>query len=195
MPEKPATNELDGAEQQALLDTLRTRFEKNMPRHQSIRWEDVQGKLESDPQKLRALAEMERTGGEPDVVGPAPDADGYLFIDCSKETPSGRRSCCYDREAREGRKKHPPENSAMEMAAAMGAELLDEAAYRRLQEYGPVDTKTSSWLLTPEPIRKLGGAIFGDYRYGTIFVYHNGADSYYAARGFRCALRVQDNQR
>lgn len=190
MPDDTAKEELDAAEPQELLGTLRARFENNMPRHKGIRWEDVRARLESSPRKLRALAEMERTGGEPDVVASGPDAGGYLFIDCSKESPSERRSVCYDWEAREGRKKHPPENSAMEMAAAMGAELLDEAAYRQLQEYGPVDTKTSSWLLTPEPIRKLGGAIFGDYRYGTIFIYHNGADSYYGARGFRCALRV-----
>lgn len=161
-----------------------------MDRHEGIRWRKVQERLESAEDKLRALSEMERTGGEPDVVGHDTQADAYLFFDCAKESPTGRRSVCYDQEALEARKKHKPENSAVEMAREMGAEILTEAQYRELQELGEFDTKTSSWLQTPPAIRELGGAIFGDYRYGTVLVYHNGAQSYYAARGFRCALEV-----
>jgi hypothetical protein len=161
-----------------------------MPRHEGTRWADVREKLESQPEKSWSLAEMERTGGEPDVVGHDEATNEFLFVDCSKQSPEGRRSLCYDREALEARKKHRPEGSAVERAADMGAELLTEEQYRRLQELGEFDTKTSSWLRTPSDIRALGGAIFGDFRYGTVFVYHNGAESYYAARGFRCLLRV-----
>ena len=181
---------MEAEQRQALLETLRIRFERNMARHRGVRWSEVQAKLESEPEKLWSLGEMERTGGEPDVVGQDRKAKEYLFVDCSKESPSGRRSVCYDREALEARKKHKPENSAVQMATDMGAELLTEEEYRRLQELGEFDTKTSSWLRTPPEIRELGGAIFGDFRYGTVFVYHNGAESYYAARGFRCSLRV-----
>lgn len=181
---------LGGEERHALLGTLMTRFERNMDRHEGVHWAGVQAKLESEPEKMWSLGEMERTGGEPDVVGHDRKANEYLFADCSKESPSGRRSVCYDQQALEARKKHKPENSAAQMASDMGAELLSEQQYRRLQELGHFDTKTSSWLLTPPEIRGLGGAIFGDHRYGTVFVYHNGAESYYAARGFRCSLRV-----
>lgn len=173
-----------------MLETLKSRFECNMNRHEGIQWEEVQGRLEADSDKLWSLGEMERTGGEPDVIGHDTGSGTYVFCDCSSESPAGRRSVCYDRQAREARKKHKPENSAMEMATAMGAALLDEEQYRRLQELGEFDSKTSSWLDTPSDIRELGGAIFGDYRFGTVFVYHNGAESYYAARGFRCTLRV-----
>lgn len=173
-----------------LLATLRQRFEAHTHRHEGIEWAEVRTRLESDADALGTLAEMERTGGEPDVVG-RDDASGrFLFVDCAPESPKGRRSVCYDGPARKGRKKHPPKNSAMEMASAMGATLLDEDQYRRLQALGPVDTKTSSWLRTPPDVRNLGGAIFGDYRFGRVFIYHNGADSYYAARGFRCLLEV-----
>jgi hypothetical protein len=173
-----------------LLDTLRERFEKNMARHEGVAWARVRTKLEAAPQKLWSLSELERTGGEPDVVGYDGNTDEYLFVDCSKESPGGRRSVCYDREALDARKQHKPEHSAVEMAAEMGAELLTEEQYRSLQELGEFDTTTSSWLRTPPSIRERGGAIFGDFRYGTVFVYHNGAQSYYAARGFRCFLRV-----
>ena len=172
------------------LVTLQARFEEHMHRHKGIQWEDVRLRLGNDPDKLRSLAEMERTGGEPDVIGQDEKTGEYLFVDCSAESPKGRRSVCYDRQALEARKKHQPEASAVELAADMGAALLTEDEYRKLQELGEFDTKTSSWLLTPPDIRGLGGAIFGDYRFGTVWVYHNGADSYYAARGFRCALRV-----
>jgi Protein of unknown function (DUF4256) len=181
---------LEDAQRQELLETLKNRFESNLARHKGIRWEGVQAKLESEPEKLWSLGEMERTGGEPDVVGQDRKTNEYLFVDCSKESPVGRRSVCYDREALEARKKNKPENSAVQMASDMGAELLTEERYRSLQELGEFDTKTSSWLLTPPDIRELGGAVFGDFRYGTVFLYHNGADSYYAARGFRCLLRV-----
>lgn len=181
---------LEAGQSEELLEALSARFEKNMGRHEGIAWTKVQAKLEADPKKLWSLGEMERTGGEPDVTGYDRKANEYHFVDCSKESPRGRRSVCYDKEALEARKKHKPENSAVQMAADMGAELLTEEQYRRLQELGEFDTTTSSWLLTPPEIRKLGGAIFGDFRFGTVFVYHNGADSYYAARGFRCLLRV-----
>lgn len=184
------TRELTAAQRRTLLETLKTRFDGNMGRHDGLRWDRVQARLESAPGKLWSLSEMERTGGEPDVVGHDEEADEYLFVDCSTESPKGRRSVCYDRQALDARKKHKPENSAVEMASDMGAELLTEAQYRSLQELGEFDTKTSSWLRTPANIRKLGGAIFGDFRFGTVFVYHNGAESYYAARGFRCWLRV-----
>lgn len=188
--EESIMRKLGAGEREELLETLRARFEKNMPRHQDVRWPEVLAKLEAKPERLWGLSEMERTGGEPDVVGHDEKADEYLFFDCSAESPGGRRSLCYDRQALEARKKHKPSGSALVMATKMGAELLTEAQYRRLQELGEFDAKTSSWLLTPPSIRALGGAIFGDYRFGTVFVYHNGADSYYAARGFRCSLRV-----
>lgn len=177
-------------EQDDLLETLGTRFRSNMGRHEGLQWAKVRARLEARPAKLRSLAEMERTGGEPDVVGQDEKTGEHLFYDCSAESPKGRRSVCYDEEARSGRKKHAPKDSAVEMAAAMGATLLTEEEYRRLQGLGEFDAKTSSWLLTPPKIRALGGAIFGDYRFGTVFIYHNGADSYYAARGFRCSLAV-----
>lgn len=184
------TKELSPEHQEELLETLKTRFEKNMNRHEGLVWTQVEGKLEADTEKLLSLSEMETTGGEPDVVGLDPDSGEYIFYDCSAESPKGRRSVCYDREALEARKKHKPENSAMDMAAAMGIEVLTEEQYRELQVLGNFDMKTSSWVQTPEDIRKLGGALFCDRRYDTVFVYHNGADSYYGARGFRGSLRV-----
>jgi hypothetical protein len=173
-----------------LLAALKTRFEKNMNRHNGVDWTTIQAKLEANTEKLWSLNEMERTGGEPDVVGHDKKTDEYIFYDCSGESPNGRRSICYDREALEARKEHKPENSAMDMAAAMGIELLTEEQYRELQKLGTFDTKTSSWVKTPSAIRKLGGALFCDRRYGTVFVYHNGAESYYAARAFRGSLRI-----
>ena len=173
-----------------LLSALKARFEKNMNRHQGLEWAKVQAQLEANTEKLWSLNEMERTGGEPDVVGHYKTTGEYIFFDCSAESPKGRRSLCYDREALESRKKHKPENNAIDMAAAMGIELLTEEQYRKLQKPGNFDTKTSSWVKTPADIRKLGGAIFADFRYGNVFVYHNGAESYYAARGFRGSLRV-----
>jgi len=173
-----------------LLRTLKARFEKNMNRHKGLDWANVQARLEKNPQKLRSLSEMEKTGGEPDVVGQDKATGEFMFYDCSADSPKGRRSICYDRAALQARKENKPKTSAMEMAEAMGIEMLTEEQYRQLQKLGPFDTKTSSWLRTPAEIRKLGGAIFGDYRYGTVFIYHNGAESYYAARGFRGALRV-----
>lgn len=173
-----------------LLSILSQRFEQNMHRHKGLDWSKIQARLEANPDKLWSLDEMEISEGEPDVVGYDADRDEYLFMDCSPESPKGRRSICYDHEALEARKQHKPHNSALQMAADMGIEVLDEEQYRYLQQFGPFDTKTSSWLLTPAPIRKRGGAIFGDYRYGQVFIYHNGADSYYAARGFRGILKV-----
>ncbi|HMG08246.1 MAG TPA: DUF4256 domain-containing protein [Mucilaginibacter sp.] len=173
-----------------LLNALKVRFEKNMNRHKGIEWAKVQAKLEANTEKLWSLDEMEITGGEPDVVGHDKKTDEYIFYDCSAESPKGRRSVCYDHEALEARKEHKPENSAVEMADDMGIELLKEEQYRELQKLGKFDTKTSSWVKTPADIRKLGGAIFADFRYGNVFVYHNGAESYYAARGFRGSLRV-----
>lgn len=184
------TKELSSEDRDELLETVKGRFEKNMNRHQGLDWAKVQAKLEANPEKLWSLYEMERTGGEPDVVGYDQDSDEYIFYDCSAESPKGRRSVCYDREALESRKKHKPENSAVDMAAAMGVELLTEAQYRELQDLGEFDMKTSSWVKTPDHIREHGGAIFCDRRYHTVFMYHNGAESYYAARGFRSALRV-----
>ena len=174
----------------ALLRTLKARFEKNMHRHRGLQWTAVQARLEANPEKLWSLHEMERTGGEPDVVGHDTKTGEYGFYDCSAESPKGRRSVCYDREALEARKEHKPKNSATDMAAAMGIEILSEAQYRELQTLGEFDTKTSSWVKTPEDIRALGGAIFCDRRYNHVFTYHNGAESYYAARGFRTSLRV-----
>ena len=173
-----------------LLSALKARFEKNMHRHQGLEWAQVQAKLAANPEKLWSLHEMESTGGEPDVVGYDKKTGEYIFYDCADESPKGRRSLCYDRAAWESRKQHKPENNAIDMAAAMGIELLTEEQYRKLQKLGNFDTKTSSWVKTPADIRKLGGAIFADFRYGHVFVYHNGAESYYAARGFRGSLRV-----
>lgn len=175
---------------EALLVALQSRFEKNMHRHKGIEWKDVQAKLEENSAKLWSLNEMERTDGEPDVIGYDKKSGDFIFYDCSPESPKGRRSVCYDREGLDSRKEHKPENNAIDMAAAMGVELLDEAQYRELQTLGSFDTKTSSWLKTPPDIRELGGAIFADLRYGRVFVYHNGAQSYYGVRGFRCLLRV-----
>ena len=173
-----------------LLSILKSRFEKNMNRHKDLVWGKIQAKLEANPEKLWSLNEMEKTGGEPDVVDYDKNADKYIFYDCSAESPKGRRSVCYDREALESRKKHKPENSAMDMAATMGIELLTEEQYRELQKLESFDKKTSSWVQTPSDIRELGGALFCDFRFGHVFLYHNGADSYYGARGFRGSLRV-----
>lgn len=181
---------LSPEQQEALLGVLQARFEKSMRRHPDLKWAKVQSRLEANAEKLWSLREMERTGGEPDVVGQDAKTGEYLFYDCSAESPAGRRSVCYDREALDSRKEHKPENDAIEMAAAMGIELLTEDQYRELQKLGNFDTKTSSWVKSPADIRKLGGALFGDRRYGHVFIYHNGAQSYYAARGFRGALRV-----
>jgi hypothetical protein len=181
---------LTPSDREAILASLQARFEKHPQRHPGLGWAAVRGRLEGKESKLRSLFEMEAGGGEPDVVGVDEGTGELLFVDCSPESPPGRRSLCYDPEALEARKKHKPAGSAVGTAGAMGATLLTEEEYRRLQRFGPFDTRTSSWLLTPPEIRKLGGALFGDHRYGTVFVYHNGAESYYAARGFRCALRV-----
>lgn len=177
-------------QREGLLRALKARFEKNMNRHEGIEWAKVQAKLEANPEKQWSLSEMERTGGEPDVVGHDEKTGEYILFDCSAESPAGRRSVCYDREALESRKKHKPENNVIDMAADMGIELLTEQQYRELQKLGNFDTKTSSWVQTPSSIRELGGALFCDRRYDTVFVYHNGAESYYAARGFRGSLRV-----
>ena len=187
---KSTKKKLSPEEREELLRVLKARFEKNMNRHKGLEWAKVQAKLEANAEKLWSLHEMEKTGGEPDVVGHDKKTGEYIFYDCSAESPKGRRSLCYDREALESRKENKPENSAMDMAAAMGVELLTEEQYRALQTFGHFDTKTSSWVTTPPDIRKLGGAIFCDRRYNTVFVYHNGAESYYAARGFRGSLRV-----
>jgi hypothetical protein len=173
-----------------LVRALKARFEKNMNRHKGLDWAGVQARLDAGRDKLQSLEEMERTGGEPDVVGRDAKTGAYIFYDCAAESPKGRRSVCYDRAALESRKEHKPKNSAMDMAAAMGIELLTEEQYRALQKLGDFDTKTSSWVQTPADIRKLGGALFCDHRYGHIFVYHNGAESYYGARAFRGSLRV-----
>ncbi len=177
-------------QREELFRALKIRFEKNMNRHKGLEWSKVRARLEANAEKLWSLHEMERTDGEPDVIGHDDRTGEYIFCDCSAESPKGRRSLCYDREALESRKEHKPENSAVDMAAAMGIELLTEEQFRELQTLGKFDTKTSSWVITPAPIRKLGGAIFCDRRYDMVFVYHNGADSYYAARGFRGSLRV-----
>jgi hypothetical protein len=182
--------ELSPEQRKELLGVLKVRFEKNMNRHKDLEWAKVQSKLEANPEKLWSVDEMEGTGGEPDVVGLDKKTGEYIFYDCSAESPKGRRSICYDHEALEARKEHKPENSAIEMAADMGIELLTEDQYRELQQLGKFDTKTSSWVKTPSEIRKLGGAVFCDRRYDHVFLYHNGADSYYAARGFRGSLRV-----
>jgi Protein of unknown function (DUF4256) len=181
---------LSPEQREQLLGVLKARFEKNRNRHEGLAWDGIQTKLEASPERLWSLNEMERTGGEPDVVGRDETTGEYVFCDCSAESPKGRRSLCYDREALESRKEHKPENNALDMAAAMGIELLTEDQYRELQRLGAFDTKTSSWIRTPSQIRKLGGALFCDRRYDTVFVYHNGAESYYAARAFRGSLRV-----
>jgi hypothetical protein len=190
MKKKMETKVLSVAERKALIDCLRKRFETNKQRHPSIEWQNVLLRLETQPAKLKALKEMERTEGEPDVVGLDPVTGEYIFMDCSPESPQGRRSLCYDRQALDSRKLNKPTSSAMDMAAELGIELLTEEEYRLLQTVGSFDTKTSSWLETPSEIRQLGGAIFGDFRYGTVFIYHNGAQSYFEARGFRGVLRV-----
>jgi len=177
-------------QREELLSVLKSRFEKNMKRHKDLEWAKVKSKLDASAEKLWSLNEMERTGGEPDVVGHDRKTGEYVFYDCSAESPNGRRSLCYDREGLESRKEHKPDNNAIDLADAMGIELLTEGQYRELQELGDFDTKTSSWLKTPSDIRALGGAIFADRRYDHVFVYHNGAGSYYAARGFRGSLRV-----
>ncbi|MBN2443712.1 MAG: DUF4256 domain-containing protein [Spirochaetales bacterium] len=181
---------INGNKREELLKILKTRFEKNRDRHKDLDWVKIQEKLEAHPEKLWSLNEMERTGGEPDVVGQDKKTGEYFFYDCSEESPDGRRSVCYDREALDSRKTHKPKDNAIGMAAAMGIGILTEVEYRKLQKLGNFDTKTSSWLKTPAEIRKLGGAIFGDRRYDHVFTYHNGADSYYGARGFRGSLRV-----
>jgi hypothetical protein len=183
-------NELSPTQSEELLNTLKTRFEKNMNRHNGLEWANVQAKLETNSEKLWSLNEMERTGGEPDVVAQDKNTGEYVFYDCSAESPKGRRSFCYDSEALEARKEFKPENNAVDMAASIGIELLSEEEYKGLQKLGNFDLKTSSWVKTPPGIRRLGGAVFCDRRYDTVFVYHNGAESYYVARGFRGSLRV-----
>lgn len=182
--------ELLPEQREELIKTLKARFEKNMNRHKDLEWAKVQAKLDANPEKLWSLDDMEITGGEPDVVGYDKNTGEYIFYDCAAESPKGRRSLCYDKAAWESRKEHKPENNAIDAAAAMGIEILDEEQYHELQQFGKFDTKTSSWVKTPVDVRNHGGAIFGDYRYGRIFIYHNGAESYYAARGFRGCLRV-----
>jgi hypothetical protein len=182
--------ELSAEQREELLSALKARFEKNMNRHTGLEWATVQAKLEANPEKLWSLNEMERTGGEPDVVGQDKQTGETIFYDCSAESPKGRRNVCYDREGQESRKEYKPENNAIDLAAAMGIELLTEEQYRELQKLGDFDRKTSSWLKTPAEIRKLGGALFADFRYGNVFVYHNSAPSYYGVRAFRGSLRV-----
>ncbi len=189
-PPKRNKKELSPEQREELLAVLKARFEKNMNRHKGLEWPNAQSRLEADTEKLWSLNEMERTGGEPDVVGHDKKTGAYIFFDCSPESPKGRRSICYDREALESRKENKPKGNAMDMAVAMGVELLTEEQYRELQKLGNFDTKTSSWVKTPSAIRKLDGALFCDRRFDTVFVYHNGAESYYAARAFRGSLRV-----
>ena len=186
----PKAKDLTAKQRDDLLKTLKARFEAHMHRHAGLEWSAVEARLKSNNARLWSLSEMEQSGGEPDVVDVDAATDELIFMDCSAQSPKGRRSVCYDREALEARKEHKPKNSAVEMATAMGATLLTVAEYRRLQEMEKVDTTTSSWVQTPDNVRKLGGALFCDRRYDTVFVYHNGAESYYAARGFRCSLRV-----
>ena len=190
MKNKIKSRKLSTADREDLLLTLQKRFETNMERHEGLEWEKVRSRLEGKADKLWSLSEMEKTGGEPDVIGVDKKTGAYIFCDCSPESPKGRRSVCYDHEALEARKEHKPQNSAIGMAEDMGVKILTEEQYRELQKLGPFDTKTSSWIETPADIRKLGGAIFGDYRYGTVFIYHNGAESYYAARGFRSSIVI-----
>ena len=186
----PDKKKLSPEQREDLLRTLKARFEKNMNRHKGLKWADVETKLEANTEKLWSLNEMERTGGEPDVVGHDKKTGEYIFYDCSAESPKGRRSICYDRQALESRKEHKPEDNVIDMATAMGIELLTEEQYRELQKLGDFDTKTSSWVKSPSNIRQLGGALFCDRRYDHVFVYHNGAESYYAARGFRGSLKI-----
>ncbi len=186
----PSAKDMETKQREELLKALKARFEKNVNRHKGLEWAKVQARLEANPEKLWSLHEMERTGGEPDVVGQDKKTGEYIFYDCSAESPKDRRSLCYDRAALDARKEAKPRDSAMDMAAAMGVEILTEEQYRELQTFGSFDTKTSSWVKTPSEIRKLGGALFCDRRYNTVFLYHNGAESYYAARGFRGSLRV-----
>lgn len=186
----PNAKVLTTKQRDTLLETLRERFEAHPGRHAGVQWSAIQARLAANDTKLRSLDAMEQSGGEPDVVGADPATGEIIFVDCAPQSPAGRRSLCYDRAALEARKEHKPKNSAVDLAAAMGAELLTESEYRRLQELGEFDTKTSSWIRTPAKIRSLGGALFCDRRYDTIFTYHNGAESYYAGRGFRCSLRV-----
>ncbi|RVT77566.1 DUF4256 domain-containing protein [Flavobacterium sufflavum] len=183
-------NKLSATDSKTLIEILKARFEKNSNRHEGLEWDKVQAKLEANPEKLWSLNEMERTGGEPDVVNYDKNTDEYIFYDCSAESPKERRSLCYDRQALDSRKENKPKNNVIDVAAAMGITLLSEEQYQELQKLGNFDTKTSSWIETPAEIRKLGGAIFADFRYGNVFIYHNGAESYYAARGFRGALKV-----
>lgn len=187
---KTHSKELSPEEREDLVLVLQKRFEKNMNRHKGIKWAEVEAKLVADTDKLWSLHEMEATGGEPDVIGFDKKTGEFIFYDCSAESPKGRRSVCYDNDALETRKEHKPKNSALEMAAAMGVEILTEEQYRELQKLGNFDTKTSSWVQTPAKIRELGGALFCDRRFDHVFVYHNGAESYYGARGFRCSLKV-----
>ncbi|EMO51908.1 DUF4256 domain-containing protein [Leptospira noguchii] len=182
--------ELVSKQREELLNTLEDRFAKNMDRHKGLEWTKIKTKLETNSEKLWSLNEMERTGGEPDVIAYDQKMSEYIFYDCSAESPKGRRSVCYDQEALKSRKEHKPKDNALDMATSMGIEILTEEQYRELQKFGKFDTKTSSWIKTPSDIRKLGGAIFADFRYGHVFVYHNGAESYYAVRGFRGSLRV-----
>ncbi|QDS88017.1 hypothetical protein EC9_22030 [Rosistilla ulvae] len=190
MKKKRANSPASAEPARDLLAALESRFAANKGRHKGIRWADVSAKLDGSPEKLAVIERMEQTGGEPDVVGRDKKTGEFIFCDCSPESPSGRRSVCYDREALESRKSHPPQNNVLDMAAAIGIELLNEQQYRELQTLGDFDTKTSSWIQTPAEIRALGGALFGDFRYGQVFIYHNGAPSYYAARGFRGSVRV-----
>ncbi|WP_233081143.1 DUF4256 domain-containing protein [Rheinheimera soli] len=184
------SDDSDSFDHSALIQLLKTRFEKHKNRHAGLDWAKVQARLEADPVKLKSLAQMEATGGEPDVVGLDEQSGEFIFFDCATESPKGRRSLCFDREALDARKEHKPVSSVIDMAAAMGIQLLTEDDYRYLQQFGPFDSKTSSWLATPTEIRALDGAIFGDYRYGRVFIYHNGAQSYYGVRGFRGSLRL-----
>lgn len=187
---KTKKNKLSAEQRDELLEILATRFEKHTNRHKGIKWADVRARLEKKPDKLWSLSEMEATEGEPDVVGYDKKSGEYIFCDCAPESPKGRRSICYDPEALESRKEHKPKHSALGMAADMGIKILNEQEYRELQKFGPFDTKTSSWIETPDDIRERGGALFGDWRYGHVFTYHNGAESYYGARGFRGMLKV-----
>lgn len=182
--------ELSQEKQKELIKTLKTRFEKNMNRHVDMSWENVKSRLEANPKKIWSLNEMEQSGGEPDVVGFDKKTEEYIFFDCSAESPTGRRSTCYDKEGLESRKQHKPDHNAIDLATEIGIELLTVEQYHELQTFGEFDTKTSSWLKTPSDVRQLGGALFGDFRYGKVFIYHNGAQSYYASRGFRACLRV-----